>query len=43
MSMFRIFLYDNFIIAIINLKPLLYISEIIKICAKNIYLIYIKF
>jgi hypothetical protein len=43
MSMFRIVLYDKFIIVIINLKYLFYISEIIKICTKNIYIIYINF
>jgi len=33
--MFRIFLYDKFIIVIINLKSLFYISKIIKICPKK--------
>ncbi len=35
MSMFRIFLYNKFIIVTINLKSLFYISKIIKICPKN--------
>ncbi len=38
MSMFRIVLYDKFIIIIINFKSLFYISEIIKICPKYIYI-----